>query len=84
MTAYEQDQKIAIKINDSIATRAWYNLVVSIRDVKLWKAGMKPHRHWRITDVKNYFGVKGNTQKVLDQLLTLKETYETGKTNLTN
>mgnify|MGYP003643862099 FL=1 len=84
MTAYEQDQKIAIKINNSIATRAWYNLVVSIRDVKLWKAGMKPHRHWRITDVKNYFGVKGNTQKVLDQLLTLKETYETGKTNLTN
>ena len=84
MTAYEQDQKIAIKINDSIATRAWYNLVVSIRDVKLWKAGMKPHRHWRITDVKNYFGVKGNTQRVLDQLLTLKETYETGKTNLTN
>lgn len=84
MTGYEQDQKIAIKINDGIATRAWYNLVVSIRDVKLWKAGMKPHRHWRITDVKNYFGVKGNTQKVLDQLVTLKEEYETGKTNLTN
>ena len=84
MTRYEQDQKIAIKINDSIATRAWYNLVVSIRDVKLWKAGMRPHRHWRITDVKKYFGVKGNTQKVLDQLVTLKEEYETGKTNLTN
>lgn len=84
MTRYEQDQKIAIKINDSIATRAWYNLVISIRDVKLWKAGMKPHRHWRITDVKKYFGVKGNTQKVLDQLVTLKEEYETGKTNLTN
>ena len=84
MTGYEQDQKVAIKINDSIATRAWYNLVVSIRDVKLWKAGMRPHRHWRITDVKNYFGVKGNTQKVLDQLVTLKEEYETGKTNLTN
>lgn len=84
MNGYEQDKKIAIKINDGIATRAWYNLVVSIRDVKLWKAGMKPHRHWRITDVKNYFGVKGNTQKVLDQLVTLKEEYETGKTNLTN
>ena len=84
MTAYEQDQKIAIKINNSIATRAWYNLVVSIRDVKLWKAGMKPHRHWRITDVKNYFGVKGNTQKVLDQLVTLREAYETKETNLTN
>ena len=84
MTGYEQDQKVAIKINDSIATRAWYNLVVSIRDVKLWKAGMRPHRHWRITDVKNYFGVKGNTQKVLDQLVTLKEEYETGKNNLTN
>ena len=84
MTAYEQDQKIAIKINNSIATRAWYNLVVSIRDVKLWKAGMKPHRHWRITDVKNYFGVKGNTQKVLDQLVTLREAYETEESNLTN
>ena len=30
--------------------------------------GMKPTRHWRITDVKKYYGVKGGPAKVADQL----------------
>ncbi len=35
--------------------------------------GMKPTRHWRITDVKKYYGVKGNATKVADQLDAIHE-----------
>ena len=48
-----------------------YNLICSIRDVKLFTKGMKPHRNWRLKYVKDYFGLKGNTEKVLDQLITI-------------
>ena len=50
-----------------------YNLICSIRDIKLFVGGMKPHRHWRFKDVKDYFGLKGNTEKVLDQLITINK-----------
>ena len=35
--------------------------------------GMKPTRHWRITDLKKYYGVKGNATKVADQLDAIHE-----------
>lgn len=65
-----------IAINDGYMTRGWYNLVVSIRDLGLYQKGIKPHRNWRITDVKNYFGIKGNKTKLYDQLLQLREEYK--------
>ncbi len=34
---------------------------------------MKPTRHWRITDLKKYYGVKGNATKVADQLDAIYE-----------
>jgi len=64
-TQFEKDLEIPISINGKAASRGYYNLVVSIRDVKLFSIGMKPHRHWRLKDVKWYFGLKGNTEKVL-------------------
>jgi hypothetical protein len=82
MTQYETDLEKIIKVNDGLMTRATYNLIISIRDVKLWKAGMKPHRFWKITDVKNYFGLKGNADKVLEGLYKLKATYDNAKTNI--
>ena len=48
--------------------RANYNLAVSIRDLKLWDAGIRPHRHWRLKHVKDYFGVTGNAKSILKQL----------------
>ena len=33
---------------------------------------MKPHRNWRLKDVKWYFGIKGNKGKVLTQLEAYK------------
>ncbi len=82
MTQYETDMEKVIKVNDGLMTRATYNLIISIRDVKLWKAGMRPHRLWKITDVKNYFGLKGNPDKILEGLMQLKATYDNAKTNI--
>jgi len=75
MTQYQLDLQRPLSINGAQSSRAFYNLVVSIRDVSLFSKGIKPHRGWRITDVKNYFGVKGNPTKVLIQLQELREEY---------
>ena len=73
MTQFQLDLQRPLSINGAQSSRAFYNLVVSIRDVSLFSKGIKPHRGWRITDVKNYFGVKGNPTKVLVQLQELRE-----------
>jgi len=51
----------------------YWNLITSIRDVKLYSKGIKPHRMWKITDVKWYFGVKGNAQQIAEVLEKYKE-----------
>ena len=71
-TQFELDLEKPISINGRQSSRAYYNLVVSIRDVSLFDIGMKPHRHWRLKDVKWYFGLKGNTKKVLQGLRNIK------------
>jgi hypothetical protein len=73
MTQFQLDLQRPLSINGAQSSRAFYNLVVSIRDVSLFSKGIKPHGGWRITDVKNYFGVKGNPTKVLIQLQELRE-----------
>ena len=50
---------------------AHWNLLLSIRDLQLFCKGIKPHRYWKLRDVKDYFGVKGNKEKVLEQLLEM-------------
>ena len=50
-----------------------WNLLCSIRDLTMFcKHGMKPHRHWRLKDVKAYFGIKGSKEKILEQLEFLR------------
>ena len=66
---------------------ALYNLAVSVGQVKLFSKGIKPSRHWRLKDVKYYFGLVGGTDKILSQLeqlqdiINAKETYSV-KNNL--
>ena len=57
-----------LKKNQQIAI---YNLITSKGAVKLWTKGIKPSRHWRLTDVKNYFGMKGNSETLLKKLQIL-------------
>ena len=57
---------------DGASRMALYNLAVSVGQVKLFSKGIKPNRHWRLKDVKNYFGLVGGTNKVLGQLEQLQ------------
>jgi len=54
-----EHSKQTIDYNGSAMNLAYYNIIVSIRDLKLWEVGMKPDRHWYVTDVKKYFGLVG-------------------------
>lgn len=47
---------------------AMYNLILTRRDVNLYLKDIKPHRGWKISDVKAYFGIKGGKQKIADQI----------------
>jgi len=72
MTQFELDLQKPLSINGAQSSKAFYNLILSIRDVKLFQIGLKPHRFWKISDVKAYFGVKGSKEAVLQQLNDLK------------
>ena len=68
------DESKAININGNMVAKGYWNLVLSIRDCSMYaKVGMKPHRHWKITDVKKYFGIKGSAEQVHEQLVQIKE-----------
>ena len=54
-----------ISVNGKNINIALYNAIISKRDLGLWKVGMKPHRHWKVTDVKKFFGFTGNDKEKL-------------------
>jgi hypothetical protein len=72
-TQYEKDCGASLSINGNQSSKGYYNLVVSIRDLSLYSKGIKPHRNWRITDLKWYFGIKGNAVKMLEQLKEMRD-----------
>ena len=42
-------------------------MIVSKRDLSLWtKLGMKPHRGWKVSDCKRYFGLTGSGEKLMN------------------
>ena len=61
-----------MSVNGSPMGRAIWNLICSKRDLSLWtNLGMKPHRHWKVTDVKRYFGIKGTGEKLMGNFMEL-------------
>jgi len=50
-----------------------WNLSLSIRDLKLYSKGIKPHRRWKISPVKEYFGVNGSKKTLLSKLQILNK-----------
>ena len=50
---------------------AMWNLITSKGAVKLWTKGIKPNRHWKISDVKRYFGINVNKDALLEKLQLL-------------
>ena len=76
MTQFEIDLEQDLSVNGSASSKGMYNLIVSKRDLGLWsKIGMKPHRHWKVTDVKRYFGLKGNKEKIYEDICKMVDEY---------
>ena len=67
------DEKKTLHVNSTAMSLGYWNLICSIRDVKLFSKGIKVHRHWKFNDVKKYFGLKGDAHKIAQQLDELKE-----------
>ena len=57
-----------IAVNGKPMSIGYWNLITSIRDCKLYSKGIKPHRLWKIGDVKWYFGFKGNAEAIAKTL----------------
>ena len=55
-----------------------YNLINTIGALKLWAKWIKVNRHFRLKDVKLYFGINGNAETLLYKLRTINEVL-TGK-----
>ncbi len=60
-------------VNGNQMPMAYWNLLLSIRDLKLWSKGIKPHRFWKVTDVKNYFAISGNREQLVIEIEQLHE-----------
>ena len=73
-TQFELDWEKPISINGMESNKGYYNLIITIRDLGLWtKVKMKPNRHWRLKDVKTYFGLKGNAETILTRLTDFRD-----------
>lgn len=62
-----------------LVNRGVYNLIVTIRDLKLVLVGIRPHRNFKLRDVKRYFGINGSAKKILERLLEIRDTIKTDK-----
>ena len=67
-TQFEADFGNELNVNNTTTSRAYWNLILSIRDCKLYSKGIKINRFWKITDVKRYFGVKGGADVITETL----------------
>jgi len=52
-------------------SKAMYNLITSKGAVQLWTKGIKPNSNWRLKDIKAYFGINGNADKLYTKLSTI-------------
>ena len=67
-----EDSRFLIELDETPHIAKW-NLITSIGALKLWNKGIKPNRHWKISQVKKYFGINGNKKVLLAKLETLNK-----------
>tara|TARA_R110002073_G_scaffold91191_1_gene214816 strand:- start:110 stop:352 length:243 start_codon:yes stop_codon:yes gene_type:complete len=72
-TQFEQDWEQVMIINGMESNKGYYNLIVTIRDIGLWTKGIKPNRHFRLKDVKSYFGITGSAETMLQRLKDFRD-----------
>lgn len=69
--------KPSINLNGTPMSVGIWNMIVSKRDLAMWtRFKMKPHRRWKVSDVKTYFGLKGHGKALMTQFLSLVEEVE--------
>ena len=66
------DESKTLNVNNGTMPLGYWNLIISIRDCKLYSKGIKPHRNFKITNVKKYFGLTGDASKLVVQLEEIK------------
>mgnify|MGYP003154113494 CR=1 FL=1 len=67
------------KIHSSLIPSALWNLALSVRDLGLWKSGIKPHRFWKVSDVKYFYNLSGNAEKIYNDLVCVQKMIEEKK-----
>ena len=72
-TQFEIDWDKKMIINGYESNKGYYNLCITIRDLGLWSKGLKPHRNYRLKDVKNYFGLTGSAETMLQRLTDFRD-----------
>ena len=71
-TFFEIDKNKTITIDGTELSLGYYRLFLTIRDLKLvTRTSLKPHRNWRLKDVKQYFGLNGSAKTILQKLETI-------------
>lgn len=58
--------------------RAIVKLVFDVGAMRMFCKGIVPARNFRLKDIKAFYGVKGNKQKVYDSLLALSQAVTKG------
>ncbi|MEK6829831.1 MAG: hypothetical protein AABY15_06960 [Nanoarchaeota archaeon] len=72
-TRFAEDMGNMLSVNSKPMPRGYWNLIISIRDCSLYSKGLKPHRHWKISDVKTYFGIKGSAEEMAETLRNYRD-----------
>ena len=68
------DEAKVIEVNGRPMSLGVWNLICSNRELTIYiKGGLKPHRGWKVTNVKKYFGLKGSGEKLLEDFLEIKK-----------
>ena len=86
------DQKIEINADCQFMsdltgnpTMARYNVIIVKGQLKLFSKGIKPNRHFRLKDIKRYFGITGNTEALINKInvidKVIKETINNNNTH---
>jgi len=68
------NDNVQTRVNSQPVNTALVKLTFAISAMRMFCNGITPHRGFRLKDYKDFFGVKGNKQSVLEQLITLKQT----------
>lgn len=68
-----QNGESVLDVNGAPMGQAMFKLIISKRNISNYVRirGMKPHRSWKVTDVKKYFGITGSGETLLNNFMAL-------------